>query len=651
MNPETLPDSVPWKGTATAEMRSTDLPQRAQASLEPPGPAATSAAGSEVDTLDVRDDWDDASTCTSWTDRDDTYQASFVGCGNPGHSGRPLVRDAGQEHILRERLRSVARERRQAAGETTSGRAGPARHHDPVQHNPLARSNDAGIGAPHYDAHPPGLSGHRGASAGREISEHPTMMRVPGVFPPIEEHLQEPAHSHDTLSRVVAEYNTLTVSDGLIGAMLKANSVGLANVPTASLLFTSRPMVALATRWQACFVTLLCGAAMLIMAYNMLHGTVSDRAGVPMRWLKVDHIKVYENVFPDFNDAATAAQNRLLTLEDGGVFVDSHNLRQLDGCSTNITSPTSFLISCAHTVRIHGIWILVTGSSRVGLSGEGRSGGAKYDYAGVEYAYEVGESAKGAGVRRPGEQEVFNVMGTGQSLRGVAWHVLPSETSMEGLFRISTAEIPLSWARWKGVVDFVVYALVGLLLCTAGVLGLAQKAEQACICFTASTAVVAASICMVYLVDFVIVIGAQPAQRDLTKVLYGLTEDVRLDLRCDGAADRCLATLGLNTAYLLVSINLLYSLVWCWWSYFVCRGHVSTAFGAWMPAVAFEICFQKLHPLLSNPVSLYFAIVCGISQVAFERIWLLVLLRLSALLRMAPTATRMCSLHILESTM
>jgi hypothetical protein len=93
------------------------------------------------------------------------------------------------------------------------------------------------------------------------------------------------------------------------------------------------------------------------------------------------------------------------------------------GCATNITSPTSFSISCDHTVHMHGIWLLVTGSSRKDLSvWGGKGGGAYYDYAGVQYSYEVGQSASSAGVRFPGEEEVFNVMGTGQSLRGTHWY-------------------------------------------------------------------------------------------------------------------------------------------------------------------------------------------------------------------------------------
>jgi hypothetical protein len=46
-------------------------------------------------------------------------------------------------------------------------------------------------------------------------------MHATGAFAPIEEHDQGPAHSHETLSRVLALYNTLSVDNGQIGAMLK----------------------------------------------------------------------------------------------------------------------------------------------------------------------------------------------------------------------------------------------------------------------------------------------------------------------------------------------------------------------------------------------------------------------------------------------
>jgi hypothetical protein len=53
-------------------------------------------------------------------------------------------------------------------------------------------------------------------------------------------------------------------------------------------------------------------------------------------------------------------------------------------------------------------------------------------------------------------------------------------------------------------------------------------------------------------IDFIYVLGAKPEQRDLVKVLYGLSEHIRLDKSCDPAAKRCLATYGLDTAYCMV---------------------------------------------------------------------------------------------------
>jgi len=732
------------RAASAASPRPTSAIEVAAAGEEASGPDVLNRTASELsDVGSVRIDWENQSTCTSWTDAEDVHytevsvniqpivgEAVVPAIANPGRdrilpqmaeqAGKHLppawagsweapAAVLGREHMLRERLRSIPRERhRQAAralgrSEEEDGwwrsRRGRRSQEltDLVSRNgtsSFARARETGrslsssprrspmrsLTAALYRSEEedgwsrsrrgirsqewPDLVSENGTSSfararetGRSLptsgpSPHIETMEQLGVthaqgndcqgaFPPIEEndHL-EPAHTVETLSRVLAHYNTLAVDNGQIGEMLKANNVGLDNVPIASLVFSSRPLTALSTRWQIFLVVFVYGIYLLVLAFNLLVGTLSGSAGMPMRWLKVDTIRAYENVFPDLSSNNAAAGNGLLNMVDGGVFVNSHNLRHLDGCSTNITSPSSFSISCSRTVHMHGIWLLVTGSSRKDASvWGGGEGGASYDYAGVQYSYEVGQSAESAGIRFPEETEVFNVMGTGQSLRGTDWQVIKTETKSEGLFRIETANIPLTWANWKGLVDFVVYFGTGSTLVASSVAGYLGKPKVAKFFFCSSTVVIAVGIFAVSIADFVFVIGSKPEKRDLVRVLYGLSLDaggMRFDKSCNPAVRNCVSIYGLETADYLASIYFLYSFVWIWWSFHLCRERLLPAFCVWIPMLTIEIVLVMISPVagqqMGEGLSVYVAAVTGAMQIAWHILRLAIARRIAMIM-------------------
>jgi hypothetical protein len=270
-----------------------------KSSFQPMGPAclSTTDRNSIKDETDVTSDIESictswtapdevASICTSWTAPDEVVYPELRTGANPGgyQSLPPL---GSQEHILRERSKNMSRGRRdRLLGEEQArrvlGRSTELSENvtsNPVQQVPVTRARETG----------------------REASEQLEAMHTPCAFPPIEEHDQEPAHSHETLSRVLAHYNTLSIDNGQIGAMLKGNNIGFANVPIASLVFSSRPLIALAQRWPIWVVTMGFGVALQVMACLTLERSLSTSSGTPMRWLEVGEIRAYENVFPDLS--------------------------------------------------------------------------------------------------------------------------------------------------------------------------------------------------------------------------------------------------------------------------------------------------------------------------------------------------------------
>ena len=104
------------------------------AGSEPSGPDVQNMTTAELsDVGSVRNDWDDQSTCTSWTDPEDAHHTEEVSVNiqpiigeavvparaNPGRDRMlpPMTEQAGlgREHMLRERLRNIPRERHRLA--------------------------------------------------------------------------------------------------------------------------------------------------------------------------------------------------------------------------------------------------------------------------------------------------------------------------------------------------------------------------------------------------------------------------------------------------------------------------------------------------------------------------------------------------------
>lgn len=296
-------------------------------------------------------------------------------------------------------------------------------------------------------------------------------------LPYIHENEQEPVHSRESLCSILAHYNTLDCDGQIGGSFVAGPGVAYANVPNTSLTFTTRPWTAIWSRWQFSIFVFTLAAALLQSGFSDLHHMTSSSTSRSMRWLKVENIEVFENVFPNFTGPHEIAENRRLALVDVGIYLDSYNCRLTEACNTTITSASSFEIACHRTVEMHGIWVLVAGATER-ASADAAEGLPLpyYEYAGIQYSYTIGEDDSVFGRRTPDETDVYNVMGTGQFVRGKIWDVLKSGSSSEGIFRIpTTARLPLVMRAWKEIVDFVAYTLVGLVLAFASVLGLAGR--------------------------------------------------------------------------------------------------------------------------------------------------------------------------------
>jgi hypothetical protein len=232
-------------------------------------------------------------------------------------------------------------------------------------------------------------------------------------------------------------------------------------------------------------------------------------------------------------------------------------------------------------------------------------------------------------------------MGTGQSLRGTDWQVIKTETKSEGLFRIETANIPLTWAKWKGLVDFVGYLVTGSLLVVSSVAGYLGNPQMAKFFYCAGTVVIAVGISAVTIADFVFVIGSEPEKRDLHRVLYGISLDagkMRLDKSCNPVVRKCVSIYGLETADYLASIYFLYSFVWIWWSFQLCRERVSAALCAWIPMLTIEIVLLMISPLAGyqsgqgRTIRTTFAAVMGAMQISWHILRLAIARRMTRIM-------------------
>ena len=425
-------------------------------------------------------------------------------------------------------------------------------------------------------------------------------------------------HDRDSLSAIVGHYNSVLCDQGPIGALLQRATRGQAysDVPDPTLALTSRPWTAIHAR-KSFSLFLFLAAIMLLWD---LHSLRLPGAVRRMSWLKVDHVKFYENPFPDFATGGNVAGNRRLAMIDAGVYIGSHyRLLADDQCNKTITSD-SFEMVCTWDIDVHGIWFLVSGSTR----GQGTTDGHVapfYDYAGVEYAYSIGAHGNPGSTERqpPHDDDMSNVMGTGQVLRGKVWEVLASDVNAEGIFRLPVAPLPVSSRPWHAICNIAFTIPIALMLCCAAVLGLmgcngAAKYAVA-MCFMGTT------IWALFIAVGLAWMLADPAAQDaLPLVRVGLVKDVRLDIHCDrqlSAAVRCVDRYGLNTAYWIVALAACEVLVWSILSGVVLfeKSIVVGGFSSVWLLVCLQLTAYALDSDLYSKNTVYFIFMCLPAQV------------------------------------
>lgn len=256
---------------------------------------------------------------------------------------------------------------------------------------------------------------------------------------------------------------------GPIAHLLKRSQLGLAyaNVPNSSMIWTSRPLTALWTRWQFSVFLLLLAVALLIGQSQDLASLFHNSNMYSVRWLKVETIRVYENPFPDLaleQSSGNVPENGRLSVVDCGFFVSGNDLALDETCNTTLTSDESFEIRCLENVEVHGFWVRVAGSSaKLKGSRLKHQHLPHYDFAGLQYSYIVGSADSEIGARQPPNTgDVYNVMGTGQTIRGKIWDVVPSRSELEGLYRVPMAELPLLQRPLRTIMIAVAYLVVSM---------------------------------------------------------------------------------------------------------------------------------------------------------------------------------------------
>lgn len=279
----------------------------------------------------------------------------------------------------------------------------------------------------------------------------------------------------ESLTDILARYNAMRCEGGPMDDLLKRSELGLAyvNVPNSSVIWTSRPLTALWTRWQFCVFLLLIAVALIIGqskdVSSLFHSDTS-----PVRWLNVDTMKIYPSPFPRLAPEQRGEDftaTRHLALVGAGLYMDGIDLSLQEACNTSLTSDSSFLMSCRENVRVHGFWVRVAWpSDLVQLQGPGAKHVkvklADHGYAGVEYSYRVGVGSADSQVglsRPPDRGQVFNVMGTGQTIQGKIWTVSASRSRLEGIYRFPIAELPLHQRPFRDINIALAYLVIGMM--------------------------------------------------------------------------------------------------------------------------------------------------------------------------------------------
>ena len=279
-------------------------------------------------------------------------------------------------------------------------------------------------------------------------------------LPGIEEVQQsDPAQRMAVLAQVCSEYNAMH-AQGRIGDMLKSHAVGFDDLPRASIFWTSRPVTAAFTRYTTGLTFLLLSAVVLmdpiLNVQNMLQGSRAPK----VRELRVERLLVYDNVFPNLSADVDSPENKRMEIVDVGVYLYHENFRpHQHGCITNMTSPSSFTISCEEQIAMHGFWVQVLPSRDP----------PQHGYAAIQHAPFL------PGPMVPPDQE-FIVVGTGQKVRGVKWLLTRSVTEGERIYRVPiAARDPIQLRPQREVFHCFFYFVMSALGVCAGVSALAGR--------------------------------------------------------------------------------------------------------------------------------------------------------------------------------
>jgi hypothetical protein len=536
----------------------------------PYGPGPGSILGA-IHGASVADSPRTMTTCTSWSENFDPTGdgADEVRAHNPARS------EDVASHMRREQARNVATDVRRQIGQVLD---------------------------------------QAGRHAAQPLGAEPDMDRAPGpntqdpdpaALPNILEH--EPAHTRESLHAIISRFNSLETKNGAVGTLLNANSYGMAfaNVPTSMIIFTSRPLTAILTRWPM-MVFLFAYALMFLFPSLANMRTAVWGRSISMAWLQVHEVKVYESVFPTLGSEETR-----LTLVDAGIYDYSVNRRLIPGCNTTL-SESSFEIRCAQSVEMQGIWLHVVKATNVTTKQASPGGGSRpyYKYAGIEYAHTIGPDMSGeGGLRSPGIEDVYNVMGTGQTIRGRVWEVRRSQTSTDGIYRLPVqgAQAPLLERSAMEIFRWLAQAGFGLMLLVCfcfAVTGMTGVAKHACVL----SAVCAALLFFVF--HFIEAVKFLAQERRMACVLFGLARGFRIDTTC-GTVPSERNCLSCDTALAVVLINLAYSVVWFPLAWNMWREkNFHSAFCCCVPVGILELTLFCIHKHLVNQPIALISVVC-----------------------------------------
>ena len=277
------------------------------------------------------------------------------------------------------------------------------------------------------------------------------------------------AQTRAELVSTCGQYNSMSCN-GPIGDMMKSHSLAFHDVPIPTLFWSSRPLTALFTRRWGAVLVLCLAVALLHSSSEDFRDVMKASDGLSLQYLRVENLRVFENVFPELSDDTNydIRENRRLRLRSVGVYFGLHHLLLVDTCNTSLIADSGFEVSCRQPIRVHGFWVHVSGSSKHDQS---------YDWAGLQYSWcGVLNGRCSHNVSHDVRNQVF---GTGHWVRG-EWNIVRSVSRTEGVYRQGITAVPWALRSYQSLIWSVCYAICGLcLLCVAVLASIEGKAVAA----------------------------------------------------------------------------------------------------------------------------------------------------------------------------